>query len=103
MRHMMLPDWRARTVAVGEFGPLRVRAIARIDLISLKLIAGRERDLNDLELLCVTAAEARFVAASLPTLLTHGANPEVIDTAIALARSWEAQHTTHDPGEHPNG
>ena len=92
IRHMMLPGWRDRTTPVGEFGPLRVRAIARIDLISLKLIAGRERDLGDLESLKVTSDEARFVAESLPKLLENGANPDVIDTAVALARAWQARH-----------
>jgi len=88
IRHTMLDGWRERTVLVGEFGPLRVRAIARIDLISLKLIAGRERDLNDLDALCVTADEARIVIESLPQILTRGANPDSVDAAIALARAY---------------
>jgi hypothetical protein len=82
----MLDGWRERTVPVGEFGPLRVRAIARIDLISLKLIAGRERDLNDLDALEVTAEEARFIVKSLPQILARGANPDSVEAALALAR-----------------
>ncbi len=87
MRHMMLPDWRARTVAVGEFGPLRVRAIARIDLISLKLIAGRTRDIDDLLSLSVTPDEARFVRDHLPRLLEQGANPDHIEAALRTIQS----------------
>jgi hypothetical protein len=86
IRHTMLDGWRERTVPVGEFGPLRVRAIARIDLISLKLIAGRERDLNDLDALEVTAEEARFIVKSLPQILARGANPDSVEAALALAR-----------------
>ncbi len=41
IRHTMLDGARDRTVFIGEFGPLGVRAITRIDLISLKLIAGK--------------------------------------------------------------
>ncbi len=88
IRHTMLDGWRERTVLVGEFGSLRVRAIARIDLISLKLIAGRERDLNDLGALQVTAEEARFVAESLPQILDRGANPDSVESAVALAREF---------------
>lgn len=88
IRHTMLDGWRERTVLVSEFGPLRVLAIARIDLISLKLIAGRERDLNDLGALQVTAEEARFVAESLPQILDRGANPDSVESAVALAREF---------------
>ena len=88
IRHTMLDGWRERTVAVGWFGPLEVRAIARIDLISLKLIAGRERDLNDLGALRVTAAEARFVIGALPQIIKRGANPDSVEAAIALARDF---------------
>lgn len=91
IRHTMLDGWRERTVPVGQFGPLAVRAVARIDLISLKLIAGRERDLTDLASLCVTAQEARFVAESLPQILARGVNPDSVEAAIALARSYTSQ------------
>jgi len=88
LRHMMLAGWRDRTVPIGEFGPLGVRAIARIDLISLKFSAGRERDLNDLETLQITAAESRLVIEQLPTVLEHGADPDVVERAIVLAKAW---------------
>jgi hypothetical protein len=90
IRHTMLDGWRERTVPVGQFGPLAVRAIARIDLISLKLLAGRERDLNDLKALRVTPEEARFIIASLPQIIARGANPDSVESAIALARAYLA-------------
>ncbi len=89
IRHTMLDGWRDRTVFIGEFGPLRVRVVARIDLISLKLIAARERDLEDLDALQVTPDEARLVAESLPEILSRGTNPDVVPAAIELARSLE--------------
>jgi hypothetical protein len=87
IRHTMLDGWRERTVPVGEFGPLRVRAIARIDLISLKAIASRTRDLLDLESLQVTRAEVEFILESLPTLLERGTNPDLVDTALRTLRA----------------
>ena len=87
IRHTMLDGWRERTVSVGEFGPLRVRAIARIDLISLKAIASRNRDLLDLESLHVTRAEVEFIIARLPGLLEHGTNPDFVDTALRTLRA----------------
>ena len=94
IRHTMLDGWRERTVSVGRFGPLEVRAIARIDLISLKLIAGRERDLDDLGALRVTAEEARFVIGALPQILERGANPDSVEAAIALARDFLVRSET---------
>jgi hypothetical protein len=87
MRHMMLPGWRNRCVDVGAFGPLRVKAIGRIDLISLKVIAGRERDLRDLEAMSPTDTERLQIEAALPELLRQGANPEVVEQALARLRS----------------
>ena len=89
MRHMMLPGWRDRAVEVGTFGSLRVKAIGRIDLIALKMIAGRQRDIIDLGLLAVTREEADRVEALLPQLAEQGANPDLIEAAIAVARSWD--------------
>jgi hypothetical protein len=71
---------------IGEFGPLRVREIARIDLISLKAIASRQRDMEDLLSLAVTHAEAAFVIASLPQILEQGTNPDLVENAIETMR-----------------
>jgi len=87
IRHTMLDGWRERTVLVGQFGPLSVRAIARIDLISLKAIASRQRDLLDLESLQVTRAEAEFIVAHLPAVLERGTNPDHVATALRTIRA----------------
>lgn len=87
IRHTMLDGWRERTVPVGQFGPLAVRAIARIDLISLKAIASRNRDLIDLESLQVTRTEIEFILERLPALLERGTNPDHVETAIRTLRA----------------
>ncbi|MFM1889499.1 MAG: hypothetical protein RLZZ565_256 [Planctomycetota bacterium] len=86
MRHMMLPGWRNRCVDVGAFGPLRVKSIGRIDLIALKVMAGRSRDLEDLGLLKVAPGELDQVIEVLPSLITQGANPDDIEKGISVAR-----------------
>jgi len=87
IRHTMLDGWRERTVSVGRFGPLEVRAIARIDLISLKAIASRHRDLLDLHSLRVTRSEVECILEGLPALLERGTNPDHVDTAIRTLRA----------------
>lgn len=86
LRHTMLPGWRDRTVPIGEFGPLRVRAIARIDLIALKAIASRQRDMDDLLSLAVTHKEAKFVIGAIPQILENGTNPDLVEKAIETMR-----------------
>lgn len=88
MRHMMLPGWRERAVEVGTFGSLRVKAIGRIDLIALKMIAGRERDLRDLEAMSPTFAERAEIGAELPQLVRQGVDPELVEQAVLRLRSW---------------
>jgi len=83
----MLDGWRDRTQSVGRFGALHVRAVGRLDLIALKLLAGRERDLADVAELRVTSDECVVLAESLPRLLTRGASPDSVSAAISLARS----------------
>ena len=87
LQHTMLDGWRDRTQSVGRFGALHVRAVGRLDLIALKLLAGRERDLADVAELRVTSDECVVLAESLPRLLTRGASPDSVSAAISLARS----------------
>lgn len=95
LQHMLLPGWRARTVEVGEFGSLRVRSIGRSDLIALKTLAGRERDLQDLQSLAIDREEAAQVARELPQLLAQGVDPEQVERAIALARAMAEADVDH--------
>jgi hypothetical protein len=64
-----LPDnWESRRVLVGTFGRLRVYAAGRLDLIAMKLIAHRERDLEYLARMRVKAEEREFVLRYLDSL-----------------------------------
>lgn len=92
MQAAMLDGWRDRTESIGHFGCLHVKTVGRLDLIALKLLAGRERDLADLSALQVTTTECTAVAESLPALLGRGVSPDSITAAIALARALGGDH-----------
>jgi len=61
-------DWMSRRVPIGEFGQLHVYAAGRSDLIAMKFIAHRERDLEHLQLLNVTEDDKTFVRSYLDHL-----------------------------------
>ena len=63
--------WKKRRVLVGTFGPLRVFAASRPDLIAMKILAGRAQDLEDLQALKVRSDDAEFVRGHLATLATR--------------------------------
>ncbi len=87
LRHTLLDGWRDRTEDIGRFGCLHVKAVGRLDLIALKLLAGRERDLADVAALRVTTRECSVLAEMLPQLLRRGVSPDSITSAISLARA----------------
>lgn len=65
----LLPaDFASRTALLGTFGQLTVRILGRVDLIIMKIAAGRPRDLDDLAVLAPTADELAFVARQLPRI-----------------------------------
>lgn len=67
-RDVLPTDYQLRLTDIGTFGALRVRALGRVDLILMKLAAGRPRDLEDLRALRPTAADLTFVEAQLDRL-----------------------------------
>jgi len=82
----LLPiGWSERLERVGTFGPLRVEAISRRDLLALKLIAAvkRARDLEDLRDLRPDAEEFAFLRRYLDRV-----ESESLDRA-----SYDAQRT----------
>jgi|GEM_PF-3011113 len=62
------PDYRDRWERVGRFGPLDVRCISRLDLIAMKMLATRDRDMRDLESLRPRAQELDWVGGFVATL-----------------------------------
>lgn len=87
LRHTLLDGWRDRTNSIGRFGCLHVKSVGRLDLIALKLLAGRERDLADVAALRVTTRECSALAELLPQLLGRGVSPESVAAAVSLARA----------------
>ena len=63
-----LPDgWRERRRLVGVYGRLRIFAADRLDLIVMKLVAGRPQDLEDVAAL-LKAADGVFIRGCLTEL-----------------------------------
>ncbi|MBA3273860.1 MAG: hypothetical protein H0T11_08330 [Chthoniobacterales bacterium] len=88
-------DWQSRRIKIGEFGRLRVYAVSRIDLISMKFIGHRERDLEHLQELKVTSSEKEVVQKYLEVLTERypaGRYPEEagrIELARTYLDNWE--------------
>ena len=55
--------WKDRLETVLVRGPLIVRAVSRLDLIALKLMAGRPQDIEDLETMAMNADEIAVLRA----------------------------------------
>jgi len=57
-----LPDgWEGRKQWVNRYGPMNVYAASRIDLIAMKVLAGRDQDIEDLDALKVCTDDLAFV------------------------------------------
>ena len=88
-----LPEgWGGRRVLVAAFGRLRVYAAGRLDLIAMKFIAHRERDLEHLTRMNVKRSEREFVLRYLDSLARHHPN-EIgrIDMARQYVQAWEVR------------
>jgi len=83
-----LPDgWEQRKVFIGEFGKLRVFAVSRVDLIAMKVLAGRAQDLEDLRAMRMRSDDVAFVRAYLGLLAAKGTAREQIEDAMELIDS----------------
>jgi hypothetical protein len=95
MRRDVLPDgWERRKMLVGVFGRLRVFAASRPDLIAMKVLAGRDQDIDDLQAMRIRSDEVESVTGYLDSLESKGTTREQIDDARTLLGSLEAQE--HD-------
>jgi hypothetical protein len=84
LTHLMLPGWRDRLVTIDTFGSLKVRAVGRLDLIALKVIAGRAEDLEDLDSLTITHAEAEQLLELFPAIQARGISPQTYAAALEV-------------------
>ncbi|MCP3981603.1 MAG: hypothetical protein GY716_20070 [bacterium] len=85
-----LPDgWKQRQIHVGTYGRLRVYAASRLDLIAMKVLAGRDQDIEDLQAMRIRQDDAEFVADYLDSLDSKGTKPEQIEEAKVLLDSLD--------------
>ncbi len=88
LRQDTLPDgWQTRRILVGQYGRLRVCAASRLDLIAMKVVAGRAQDIEDLELMQVRRDEAEFVHVHLAGLEDKGTHADQVRDAFDLLES----------------
>lgn len=85
-------EWEKRRVWVGSFGHLQVYAASRSDLIAMKFIAHRERDLEHLVQMHVAPSELRLVRNHLDSLaVEHVDQMGRIEMARRYVEEWEAR------------
>jgi len=90
MRLDALPDgWERRRISVDMYGRLRVYAASRPDLIAMKVLAGRDQDIEDLQAIRLRADDVQFVCEYLDSLVGKGTQAQQIDDARALLASLE--------------
>ena len=78
-----LPDgWERRRVLVSHVGRLRVWAASRLDLLVMKVIAGRAQDIEDVRAMRVRFDELGFIRSHLAAM--RKATPGDTDVAEAI-------------------
>jgi hypothetical protein len=83
--------WQDRVVEVGSYAQLRVFAVSRLDLIAMKFLAHRERDLEHLEQMRVTATDLAFARRHLDVLAESGEEPSQVAMARRYVEAWVPQ------------
>ncbi len=88
IRRDTLPDgWQSRKVWIGTWGRVRVFAASRIDLIAMKLLAGRAQDLEDIAAMKPTQADLPLLDAYLASLTAKGTDEHQIAQAHLVLQS----------------
>lgn len=83
-----LPDgWETRKILVGTYGRLRVSAASRPDLIAMKVLAGRDQDIEDLQAMRIRRDDVEFVSEYLDSLDSKGTRPDQVEEARTLLES----------------
>ena len=90
LRRDALPDgWEIRRILIGNWGQLRVFAVSRIDLIAMKVLAGRAQDLEDIRSMRPRRDDVEFVGRYLDGLPAKGTAPEQVAEARELLETLE--------------
>jgi len=90
IRRDALPNgWEQRKILVSTSGRLHVLAVSRPDLIAMKMLAGRDQDIEDLQAMRLRADDVRFVHKYLDSLADKGTKQEQINEARDLLDSFE--------------
>ncbi len=87
-----LPNgWEQRKVLIDIYGLLHVYAVSRPDLIAMKVLAGRDQDIEDLEAMKIRTDDVEFVLQYLGSLASKGTTHEQINEAHELLDALEVQ------------
>lgn len=92
LRHALPDGWEARCTVVHPGDALEVRAIGRIDLLCMKVYAGRAQDLEDLRSMSPTRDELRFASSYVETRRTRGEPDAHVADARAVIASLGGHH-----------
>ena len=92
LRHALPAAWEGRRVHVLHAGALHVHAIGRLDLLAMKVYAGRAQDLDDVRAMRPRPEELRFVAAYLDALAVAGEPAPHIADARTVLDALEGSH-----------
>jgi hypothetical protein len=83
-------DWETRRVLIDRYAHLHVYAVGRLDLMAMKFLAGRTRDLEHLHQLAVTSDEKCVVKSMLTrSRVDHPEHADRIDLAMMILEEWE--------------
>ena len=87
IRRDLLPaGWRTRRVAVATWSGIRFHAASRIDLIAMKIVAGRDQDIEDLRAMVVDRHDESFLRSHFVRLEKSGTSPAIVrDARLLLA------------------
>ena len=92
LRHALPGGWEGRRLHVLHAGTLHVHAIGRLDLLAMKVYAGRAQDLDDVRVMRPRTDELGFVAAYLDTLAAAGEPAAHIADARAVLDALGGSH-----------
>jgi len=88
-RDALADDWQSRRIWIATWGQLRVFAVSCVDLIAMKVLAGRAQDLEDIRWMKPRPDDVEFVQRYLDGLPGEGTSPEQIAEAKDVLASME--------------